>query len=144
VDGGLREGRAGEPSTAPCPARPGWPPHPRRPQWNRGGGGGGGGGGAPDQGARGGAPRGSKKAEALLSYVAEVKPAVMEEFTRDGSPEVVDAMRQTITNMLGTLPPQFFDVSISARGENMAQLMYSVLMTGYMFRNAGEWLSPRG
>lgn len=27
--------------------------------------------------------------------------------------QVVDAMRQTVTNMLGTLPPQFFQVTIS-------------------------------
>lgn len=27
--------------------------------------------------------------------------------------KVVDAMRQTVTNMLGTLPPQFFQVTIS-------------------------------
>jgi hypothetical protein len=37
---------------------------------------------------------------------------------------------------LGTLPPQFFTVTISTVGENMSQLMLSVLMTGYMFRNA--------
>jgi len=44
------------------------------------------------------------------------------------------AMRQTITNMLGTLPPQFFRVVISTEAENLAQLMYSVLMSGYMVR----------
>ena len=27
--------------------------------------------------------------------------------------QVVDAMRQTVTNMLGTLPPQFFDIHVS-------------------------------
>ena len=45
-------------------------------------------------------------------------------------------MRQTINNMLGTLPPQFFDVTVRTYGENMAQLMQSMLMTGYLFRNA--------
>jgi len=45
-------------------------------------------------------------------------------------------MRQTVTNMMGTLPPQFFAVTVSTVAENLAQLMYSVLMTGYMFRNA--------
>ncbi|GFP86941.1 hypothetical protein PHJA_000837900 [Phtheirospermum japonicum] len=49
---------------------------------------------------------------------------------------VVDAMRQTVTNMIGTLPPQFFAVTVTTVAENLAQLMYSVLMTGYMFRNA--------
>jgi hypothetical protein len=45
-------------------------------------------------------------------------------------------MRQTVTNMLGTLPAQFFEVTVTTVGENLAQLMYSVMMTGYMFRNA--------
>ncbi|GKD89594.1 hypothetical protein Tco_1365101 [Tanacetum coccineum] len=38
--------------------------------------------------------------------------------------------------MIGTLPPQFFAVTVTTVAENLAQLMYSVLMTGYMFRNA--------
>jgi len=67
--------------------------------------------------------------------VQEVQPQVMEQFVQSSDPQVVDAMRQTITNMLGTLPPQFFEVTISTVGENLAQLMYSVMMTGYMFRN---------
>ncbi|XP_020599939.1 uncharacterized protein LOC110039273 [Phalaenopsis equestris] len=45
-------------------------------------------------------------------------------------------MRQTVTNMIGTLPPQFFAVTVTTVAENLAQLMYSVMMTGYMFRNA--------
>ena len=44
-------------------------------------------------------------------------------------------MRQTIANYLGGLPPQFFTVEISAKGEDLAQLMYTMMMTGYMFRN---------
>jgi len=50
--------------------------------------------------------------------------------------QVVDAMRQTVKNMLGVLPAQFFEVTVTTVGENLAQLMYSVMMTGYMFRNA--------
>ncbi|CAN0927396.1 hypothetical protein LINGRAHAP2_LOCUS35875 [Linum grandiflorum] len=45
-------------------------------------------------------------------------------------------MRQTVANMIGTLPPQFFAVTVTTVAENLAQLMYSVLMTGYMFKNA--------
>lgn len=73
----------------------------------------------------------------LKEYVSTVDPVEsIDQFTREASPEVVDAMRQTITNMLGTLPPAFFDVTISTRGDNMAQLIYSTLMTGYLFCNA--------
>ena len=52
-------------------------------------------------------------------------------------------MRQTITNILGTLVPEFFEVSISAKGEDLAQLMYTILMSGYMFRNAQYRLELR-
>ena len=72
----------------------------------------------------------------FLRYVAEVEPEISESFDARAPPEVVDAMRQTVGNLLGTLPPQFFSVSISGVAENLAQLMYSMLMTGYMFRNA--------
>lgn len=50
--------------------------------------------------------------------------------------QVTEAMRTTVTNLLGTLPPQFFSVTISANVEDLAQIMYSMLMTGYMYRNA--------
>ena len=52
-----------------------------------------------------------------------------------GMLQVVDAMRQTIANYLGGLPPEYFSVEISAKGEDLAQLMYTMMMTGYMFRN---------
>ncbi|KAA8537423.1 hypothetical protein F0562_026890 [Nyssa sinensis] len=74
--------------------------------------------------------------EILLEYVKNVKPEFMELFVKRAPQQVVDAMRQTVTNMIGTLPPQFFAVTVTTVAENLAQLMYSVLMTGYMFRNA--------
>jgi hypothetical protein len=74
--------------------------------------------------------------EMLLEYVKNVQPEFMERFVKRAPNQVVEAMRQTVTNMLGTLPPQFFDVRVSTVAENLAQLMYSVMMTGYMFRNA--------
>ncbi|XP_027355410.1 uncharacterized protein LOC113865203 [Abrus precatorius] len=74
--------------------------------------------------------------EILLEYVKNVQPEFMELFVKRAPQQVVDAMRQTVTNMIGTLPPQFFAVTITTVAENLAQLMYSVMMTGYMFKNA--------
>ncbi|TKY75315.1 hypothetical protein E2542_SST04082 [Spatholobus suberectus] len=74
--------------------------------------------------------------EILVEYVKNVQPEFMELFVKRAPQQVVDAMRQTVTNMIGTLPPQFFAVTINTVAENLAQLMYSVMMTGYMFRNA--------
>lgn len=73
--------------------------------------------------------------EILLEYVKNVQPEFMELFVKRAPQQVVDAMRQTVTNMIGTLPPQFFAVTVTTVAENLAQLMYSVLMTGYMFKN---------
>ncbi|GMJ10587.1 hypothetical protein like AT1G63610 [Hibiscus trionum] len=72
----------------------------------------------------------------LLEYVKNVQPEFMELFMKRAPQQVVEAMRQTVTNMIGTLPPQFFAVTVTTVAENLAQLMYSVLMTGYMFKNA--------
>jgi len=96
--------------------------------------------------AAGGLPASREAAErrrVLLKYVREVQPALVEQFVSDGPPAVVAAMKNTITNMLGTLPPQFFTVTISTVGENMSQLMLSVMMTGYLFRNAQYRLELR-
>lgn len=79
-------------------------------------------------------PRNRK--DILLEYVKNVKPEFMELFMQRAPQQVVEAMRQTVTNMIGTLPPQFFAVTVTTVAENLAQLMYSVLMTGYMFKNA--------
>ncbi|EPS69250.1 hypothetical protein M569_05517, partial [Genlisea aurea] len=84
-------------------------------------------------------PNGSlpkSRRDILLEYVQNVQPEFMELFVKKAPQQVVDAMRQTVTNMIGTLPPQFFAVTVTTVAENLAQLMYSVMMTGYMFRNA--------
>lgn len=51
---------------------------------------------------------------------------------RESGMQVVDAMRTTISNMVGMLPPHLFDVTVSTVGESLAQLMLSVIMTGVM------------
>ena len=89
------------------------------------------------------AAQAAERRKVLLKYVREVQPALVEQFVTDGPPAVVAAMKNTITNMLGTLPPQFFTVTISTVGENMSQLMLSVMMTGYLFRNAQYRLELR-
>lgn len=72
----------------------------------------------------------------LLNYVQQVQTQSLDEFLKRAPRDVVEGMRDTVANMLGNLPPQFFHVNVSAVGENLAQLMCSVMMTGYMFRNA--------
>ncbi|CAI5998951.1 unnamed protein product [Closterium sp. NIES-65] len=79
---------------------------------------------------------GQTRRQLLVEYVRGVQPDFMEKFFQHAEPQLVDAMRQTVSNMLGSLPPQYFEVTVTTVGENLAQLMFSVMMTGYMFRNA--------
>lgn len=50
----------------------------------------------------------------MLQYVQEVQPQVMEQFAEGAPKPVSEAMKQTVTNMIGSLPPQFFKVTVSA------------------------------
>lgn len=77
----------------------------------------------------------SARRQALFELVSSLTPS--RDISRFDVPApVLSAMRQTVSNLLGSLPPQFFKISISTRSDNLAQLMFSVLMTGFMFCNA--------
>lgn len=72
----------------------------------------------------------------FMRYVAEVRPENVEQFASCAPPEVTRAMRETVDSMLGSLPARYFSVSITSVSENLAQLLFNLMLTGYMFRNA--------
>ncbi|GFR52606.1 hypothetical protein Agub_g15204 [Astrephomene gubernaculifera] len=80
--------------------------------------------------------REEERRQALLNYVREVQPQSVAQFAEQTHPVVVQAMRQTVLNVVGSLPPQYFDVRISTMAESLAQLMLSIMTTGYMLRSA--------
>lgn len=95
---------------------------------------------------------GSRK-DALMEFVSRLSPATHRISEPDVPKMSIVAIRQTVGNLIGTLPAEYFEITISSREENLMQLMYSVLMTGYMFCNAHhrlelakrlETASPRG
>jgi len=45
-------------------------------------------------------------------------------------------VKLTISQLLGNIPAQVAESAITARGTSLASLMFSMQMTGYMFRNA--------
>lgn len=50
---------------------------------------------------------------ALLAYVESVQPGAVQEFVQTAAPGVVAAMQQTVMNVVGSLPPQYFEVKIN-------------------------------
>mmetsp|Transcript_11317 Transcript_11317/g.33238 ORF Transcript_11317/g.33238 Transcript_11317/m.33238 type:complete len:296 (+) Transcript_11317:61-948(+) len=63
-------------------------------------------------------------------------PQLVKEFAETAPPEVQTAVKATIGQLLGNLPPQVAESAIEAKGTSLATLMFSMQMTGYMFRNA--------
>ena len=63
-------------------------------------------------------------------------PELIGSFAETAPPEVQQAVRSTVVSLLGNLPPQLYDTSVASTGQNVASLMYSMQLTGYMFRNA--------
>ena len=78
----------------------------------------------------------SLRRDALLKFVECLSPATHKISESTVPKSSVVAIRQTVGNLIGTLPAEYFEITISSREENLMQLMYSVLMTGYMFCNA--------
>ena len=63
-------------------------------------------------------------------------PELIKSFAETAPPDVQQAVRATVVSLLGNLPPHMYDTSIASTGQNVASLMYSMQMTGYMFRSA--------
>lgn len=63
-------------------------------------------------------------------------PELIKGFAETAPEEVQQAVRSTVVSLLGNLPPHLYNVNVMSTGQNVASLMYSMQMTGYMFRNA--------
>lgn len=73
----------------------------------------------------------------LINFVQSVPPSeLMRRFKETAPAEVQAAMRQTLTSMLGSLPAHAFQTSVRTATANLVQLMSSLLLSGYLMRNA--------
>lgn len=52
---------------------------------------------------------------------------------KDVSNTTIDAMKRTISGMLGLLPSEQFQVMIDALWESLSKLLISSMMTGYAY-----------
>ncbi|PWA80533.1 hypothetical protein CTI12_AA196480 [Artemisia annua] len=66
----------------------------------------------------------------LLKLIQEIEPLDVSVIQRDVPPTTVDAMKRTISGMLGLLPSDQFQVLIEALWKPLSKLLVSSLMTG--------------
>ncbi|MDY7012111.1 MAG: DUF760 domain-containing protein [Cyanobacteriota bacterium] len=74
----------------------------------------------------------------LWQYVQNLSPEAIAQLSRPQSPEVLNVMERNIIGLLGTLPPEQFDVQIGTSREQLGRLLASAIMSGYFLRNAEQ------
>ncbi len=80
-------------------------------------------------------------ADQLWKYVQTMAPETIEQLSRPGSQDVIQVMERNITGLLGGLPSDGFEVTISTNREQLGRLMASAMMSGYFLRNAEQRLA---
>ncbi|KAL6211772.1 hypothetical protein ACLB2K_016995 [Fragaria x ananassa] len=78
----------------------------------------------------------SSKKSVLSNLIQEIEPLNVSLIQKDVLPTTVDAMKRTISGMLGLLPSDQFQVVVEALWEPLSKLLVSSMMTGYTLRNA--------
>ncbi|KAL4615292.1 hypothetical protein ACB092_07G113000 [Castanea dentata] len=78
----------------------------------------------------------NSKKSVLSNLIQEIEPLDVGHIQKDVPPMTVDAMKRTISGMLGLLPSDQFQVLIEALWEPLSKLLVSSMMTGYTLRNA--------
>jgi hypothetical protein len=71
---------------------------------------------------------------ALIQYLQEQSPDVLQRVARSASPEIQDIIRHNVQGLLGMLPGEHFEVKVQTSRDNLAGLLASAMMTGYFLR----------
>lgn len=81
---------------------------------------------------------------ALIQYLQEQPPDVLQRVARSASSEIQDIIRHNVHGLLGMLPGEQFEVKIQTSRENLAGLLASAMMTGYFLRQMEQRMELEG
>jgi Protein of unknown function (DUF760) len=76
----------------------------------------------------------------LWQYLQSMTPETIGKLSNPGSSEVMQVMERNVIGLLGTLPSEHFDLSITTSRGNLGRLLISAMMSGYFLRNAEQRL----
>lgn len=71
---------------------------------------------------------------ALIQYLQEQSPDVLQRVARSASNEIQDIIRHNVQGLLGMLPGEHFEVKVQTSRDSLAGLLASAMMTGYFLR----------
>ncbi|MFE4106727.1 DUF760 domain-containing protein [Almyronema epifaneia] len=75
---------------------------------------------------------------ALMQYVQSLEPETIAQLSKPDSSEVLQVMEHNIVGLLGGLPSQHFDITITTSREHLGRLLASAMMSGYFLRSAEQ------
>lgn len=74
----------------------------------------------------------------LWQYVQSLSSETISNLSKPNSQEVFQVMERNIIGLLGNLPSEQFEVSITTNREHLGRLLASAMMSGYFIRNAEQ------
>lgn len=81
---------------------------------------------------------GSGNSNLLWQYVQSMSPETVAHLSKPDSTEVLQVMERNIIGLIGALPSEHFDVTITTSREHLGRLLASAMMSGYFLRNAEQ------
>ncbi|MFH7026464.1 MAG: DUF760 domain-containing protein [Heteroscytonema crispum UTEX LB 1556] len=76
----------------------------------------------------------------LWQYVQSMNPETVVQLSQPSSDEVLQSIERSIVSMLGSLPDEEFDVTITTSRESLGKLLASAMINGYFLRNVEQRL----
>jgi hypothetical protein len=86
-------------------------------------------------------PSEGESANLLWEYVRSLSPDSIDRLSKPTSNEVFQVMEHNIVGILGNLPSDHFNISITTSRENFGKLLASAMISGYFIRNAEQRMS---
>jgi hypothetical protein len=77
----------------------------------------------------------------LWQYVSQMDGATVAQMSNPGSREVTQVMERHIVAMLGALPDDQFEVTITTNRENLGRMLAAAMFHGYFLKAAEQRLA---
>lgn len=74
----------------------------------------------------------------LWNYVQSMSPETIAQLSQPGSNDVLQVIERNVVGLLGVLPSESFDVTITTSREHLGQMLASAMMSGYFLRTAEQ------
>lgn len=81
---------------------------------------------------------GEETGNLLWQYVKSLNPDTVTQLSKPSSAEVFQVMERNIIGLLGNLPSEHFDITLTTSRESLGQLLASAMISGYFLRNAEQ------